>query len=104
MDEKVKQYKEYFLMRNDQILDSDLFTNELFRIMDSRVIKKYQFRIFNKTKNTLKLNEDGTFIRDDGILQMYLNGPDHVGWVVMESDDYDELDLYRRLNGFRSCK
>ena len=27
---------------------------------------------------------------------------DLVGEVIMESDDYDELDLFRRLNGYRS--
>lgn len=96
MKTELKQYKKYFLLDNSQVIDSDIFIPELYRIFDTPYYK-WKYRILKQNSNTDQL-DDNLMYKNSKCAEMYLFGPDHVNWVIMESDDRDGLLLFKRLN------
>jgi len=97
-------YKKYFLMDNDDIIESKIFNTDEFDILENNIStfsntfksKGIYDVIIYKEETDRSMHYDGN-LRYESIQTQNL-----VGVVIMESDDHDELDLYRRLNGYRT--
>lgn len=94
-------YKKYFLMDDDDIVESEIFDTPEFEVDESilggNII--YDIVIYGQEMVPYRdMDPDGNEYQSWEEMQTQ----NLVGCVIMESDDYDELDLFRRLNGYRS--
>ena len=90
-------------MNDDDIVESEMFNTPEFKIFQASTYFKsgciYDVIIYRHEMVPYRdMDPDGNEYYDWEEVQTQ----DLVGEVIMESDDYDELDLFRRLNGYRS--
>jgi hypothetical protein len=91
----MQDFKKYFLMKNDNIINSSTFDRTDFLIFKSSD-KEYIYAICITEHERIEfMLYDGSIETEDISYEVEL---DH---VILESDDYDELDLFRRLRGYK---
>jgi hypothetical protein len=84
--------QKYFLMDNFDIVKSEIFQSEEFAVYKIEDNGLYEIVIYEEDIETI--------IMEDYEYSVPTNRPILIGTVIMESNDYDTLDLFRRLRGY----
>lgn len=88
--------EKYFLMENYDIVESEIFINDEFLIEPADKEGIYEVKIIEH-KSSITINID--IAGKPGPHSVGLIGISPVGTVIMESDDYESLELFKRLRG-----
>lgn len=88
--------EKYFLMENYDIVESEIFMTDEFQITPKTNNGIYEIKIIEDSRT---VEMDVAFGGKPGPHLVHVVRLSHVSDVIMESDDYESLELFRRLRG-----